>query len=277
LFAKESHEEPLQKPELCTVVPIGYDICYVLSNDEQFIERNSRNKSKNVPLDFRISWRVNGTHIRFLASANTQGWLGIGWSTSGSMNSGLDHPDDDNLHFGDLIVFFMVDDRHYVHDCYSHRRMPILDQQQDVHFISGKRDDWRLTMEFERALNTNDTYRDFVLSEDVLPYFLWASSNFLPLNVTLKARNSFRYSHEIMAYFLMTEWIRDHTTDSILSTTGSLLLLVAIVCLVFGVYLIVKTKGHRESLKGDKKLTSYNEQSTKANDNETSLSDEQSI
>lgn len=110
-------------------------------------------------IDYRASWGVWNEKLRVKLEGNVNGYLAFGLSPDGTMDaSGLDG-------FGSDIVLGWIDDGACSAGCvadYSANQhsKPKLDDSNDVTLISASRVGGRLTIEFERALNSNDNRED---------------------------------------------------------------------------------------------------------------------
>lgn len=243
---------PPKPPTPCASVDPGYDVCWKLSDDNHVSINDPVNKIRTL-LDFKLSWKMNETHVNFKASANTYGWLGIGWSRDGRMEGGEAHPfTNENGTFGDLIIMFIADDKPYLFDCYAHERNARLDDQQDVKLISGSRDTKnnkeRITFEFVRQKFTGDIYRDYNFTEDDMPMAMWAASDKLPSDFTLRSQQSFTAAHSAMEYYPLsaTGWKRtDIFRNQMISLAGVIFVGLAFVVTITGIILGVKLKNKR--------------------------------
>eukprot|EP00324_Dicrateria_rotunda_P009094 CAMPEP_0206176744 /NCGR_PEP_ID=MMETSP1474-20131121/59027_1 /ASSEMBLY_ACC=CAM_ASM_001110 /TAXON_ID=97495 /ORGANISM="Imantonia sp., Strain RCC918" /LENGTH=644 /DNA_ID=CAMNT_0053588007 /DNA_START=176 /DNA_END=2107 /DNA_ORIENTATION=- len=145
--------------------------------------------STNNDVTITIEWEVDGDFIHFQASAIVDGWLAIGFSSDGSMDS------DGN---GSDIVMGYVDGSANVNDYFTQSKsQPELDEQQNLFFTDAFYEGNRLFIQFTRALNTGDSFEDRIISLGVESFVIWASSDTLPENIDDFTRHSSRDSVSI--------------------------------------------------------------------------------
>ncbi|XP_067947435.1 DBH-like monooxygenase protein 1 homolog [Watersipora subatra] len=103
---------------------------------------------------FNVSWTVEGETITFTVTCETTGWVGLGFSPSGSMAD------------ADIIVAWVADDgSSYLLDMSAtSNSLPIKDTSQDVRLISALEANGITRVQFQRKLDTCDDNEDNIIT-----------------------------------------------------------------------------------------------------------------
>ncbi|XP_067939715.1 DBH-like monooxygenase protein 2 homolog [Watersipora subatra] len=116
---------------------------------------------------FNVSWTVEGETITFTVTCETTGWVGLGFSPSGSMAG------------ADLIVAWAADDgTSHLLDMYAaSNTLPTEDTSQDVTLISASEANGVTRVQFRRKLDTCDKAGDNIITTSttrlLYAYQLW--------------------------------------------------------------------------------------------------------
>lgn len=149
-----------------------YANCKVLDNDVKYL----------------LYWTVSGQNINFAIQAQTQGWLALGLSIDGTMSSGGKAPGSD--------IFMAYHGANCPNGCVNDYstlvyNLPLLDESQDLTFVSSTFSEGILTVEFRRALATSDANNDLPITLGVTRKLIWSvNDHTLPLdNQTFSKHN----------------------------------------------------------------------------------------
>lgn len=122
-------------------------------------------RSEQLDHNYSVEWTVNRLtkSINFTATARTSGWVGFGFSESGSMN------------YADIIIGGVYDNKtSYFTDRHSLRPgLPDVDLSQDWYLTWASESFGLTTLNFFRNFETGDTAGDFDIT-NTPTYFIWA-------------------------------------------------------------------------------------------------------
>lgn len=153
-------------------------------------------------IDYRFSWGVWNERLRGKMEANVDGYLAFGISPDGTMDaSGLDG-------FGSDIVIGWIGDGECSKGCVgdysaSQHGKPKRDDSNDVTLVSASRVGSRLTIEFERPLNSNDNKED----RDIL---LGSA-----INIIFAAQKDSAPKRFFFCFLLAVYFLHDETTTTV--------------------------------------------------------------
>ncbi|XP_077973283.1 DBH-like monooxygenase protein 1 homolog isoform X2 [Styela clava] len=117
--------------------------------------------SEDMGKGFKVGWEFNGQDIIFEVSAQTLGWVGIGFSETKTMQK------------ADLIIMGMKDGKPYAWDAYSDMTgMVRIDFHQDVKILDSA-ENGTTYMKIKRPLKSEDTTKDNEIFKGD-NNFLWA-------------------------------------------------------------------------------------------------------
>jgi len=149
-------------------------------------------------VDYRLYWNVTGSSINFGIEIDSTGWVALGLSGNGYMNSGGLSPG------SDIVLAFQNGsvpgcENGCIHD-YSTvvYNLPILDVTQDVQLNSYLEAGEKTYVEFTRLLDTQDTEADRVIDPSQPQYVIFSTqSTVKPINYTLFQKHDFKGSRSI--------------------------------------------------------------------------------
>ncbi|XP_071957735.1 DBH-like monooxygenase protein 1 homolog [Antedon mediterranea] len=141
---------------------------FVLVNTEDSINEDHE-VVMNAEYDFKLKWRIDGGDILLEISADTMGYVAIGFSPNGGMPG------------SDIVIGWVRNGQPYLSDRYATEyAKPEADTSQDYTLLYGREEGGRTTVGFRRALNTCDD-KDNVINDDTLRV-IWAVNNMDPVN-----------------------------------------------------------------------------------------------
>ncbi|XP_033106269.1 DBH-like monooxygenase protein 1 homolog [Anneissia japonica] len=115
----------------------------------------------NEDYEVLLKWRVDGDVIFFEMSAQTQGYVAIGFSPNGGMPG------------SDIVAGWVKDGKAFISDFYATEfAKPIMDFSNDYELLYGSEEGGRTTVGFKRKLQTCDT-SDYKITGDTAR-IIWA-------------------------------------------------------------------------------------------------------
>ncbi|XP_049547177.1 MOXD1 homolog 1 [Anopheles darlingi] len=151
--------------------------------------RWSRSESMDPNGLYTLDWHVDQKDIVFTATANTRGFMGLGFSHRSEHMAGSD------------LVLVWVDDRTgkpNVLDCHGSKdnhHMPVQDDTQNYHIESGFQNLTHTSVTFRRALETCDPH-DIIIGADTMKV-LWSYGDRDPVAGSLKGHSKNRGARSI--------------------------------------------------------------------------------
>uniref|UniRef100_A0A453Z062 DOMON domain-containing protein n=1 Tax=Anopheles gambiae TaxID=7165 RepID=A0A453Z062_ANOGA len=138
---------------------------------------------------YTLDWHIDQKDIVFTATANTRGFMGLGFSHRSEHMAGSD------------LVLVWVDDRTgkpNVLDCHGSKdnhHMPVQDDTQNYHIESGFQNLTHTSVTFRRALETCDPH-DVIIGSDTMK-ILWSYGDRDPVAGSLKGHSGNRGARSI--------------------------------------------------------------------------------
>ncbi|MDO9539193.1 MAG: DOMON domain-containing protein [Methanocalculus sp.] len=152
-------------------------------NPDGIISAGEYQYSQRLSDSMQIHWATTDTMIRLAVVGRTPGWVGIGFGTS-RMNVGVDYifgyPEGDDL---------------VVQDMYGENpRCPMqpdsaIGGTDDILRYGGRQADGVTTIEFERLLNTGDSFDHILRFDEEIP-IIWSLSDSASIGVQHRERGT---------------------------------------------------------------------------------------